>query len=156
MPNVAVVLKEEITRLSRRELRRQLRTLKSVSAKARGHIAALRKQIIGLQREVADLRKGAFARSAEAATSSDASKARFVAKGLRSHRARLGLSAADYGRLVGVGAQTIYSWEHETSTPRAAQRAFLASVRGLGKREAQTRLEAARSRSPKRARPTRG
>src|SRR5262245_31071334 len=101
MPNVGAVLKEEITRLSRRELRRQLRTLKSVSAKARGHIAALRKQIIGLQREVSDLRKRAFARSAEAATSTDGANTRFVAKGLRSHRARLGLSAEAYGRLVG-------------------------------------------------------
>lgn len=155
MPNVALVLKEEITRLSRRELRRQLRTIKKFSATARGHIAALRKQITALQREVSDLRKRAFARSAEAATSSDATKTRFVAKGLRSHRARLGLSAEDYGRLVGVSAQTIYSWERETSTPRAAQRAFLASVRGLGKREAQTRLEAVRSRGPQRARPTR-
>ena len=155
MPNVGAVLKEEITRLSRRELRRQLRTLKSVSAKARGHIAALRKQIIGLRREVSDLRKRAFARSAEAATSTDATNTRFVAKGLRSHRARLGLSAEAYGRLVGVSAQTIYNWESKASTPRAAQHASLAAVRGLGKREALAKLETVPPRRGSRARRSR-
>jgi DNA-binding transcriptional regulator YiaG len=73
-----------------------------------------------------------------------------VAKGLHSHRARLGLSAKDYGRLAGVSAQTIYSWERRKSVPRAQQRASLAAVRGLGKREARTRLEALSSRAGKR------
>jgi transcriptional regulator with XRE-family HTH domain len=77
-----------------------------------------------------------------------------VARGLRSHRDRLGLSAEQYGRLAGVSAQTIYSWERGTSTPRARQRASLAEVRGLGKREARARLEALSARG-KRTRRTR-
>ena len=90
-------------------------------------------------------------RASEASTATDAAQARFVPKGLRSHRARLGLSADEYGRLVGVSAQTIYSWEGETSTPRAALRASLAAVRGLGKREAHARLEAVTAEGKKKA-----
>ena len=82
----------------------------------------------------------------------EVTQTRFVPKGLRSHRARLGLSAEDYGRLAGVSAQTIYSWERETSTPRAEQRASLAAVRGLGKRETHARLEAVTSKEKKKTR----
>ncbi len=66
---------------------------------------------------------------------------RFTAKGLRSQRSRLGLSAADYGKLVGVTGQSIYSWERETSRPRKQQVARIASIRHLGKKEAHARLE---------------
>ncbi len=65
---------------------------------------------------------------------------RFVAKGLRSTRERLGLSQADFGKLVGVSAQSIYNWESEKARPRGAQIAKLAALRGIGKREAAERL----------------
>jgi DNA-binding transcriptional regulator YiaG len=152
MPNVGAILKEEITRLSRKELRRQLAGVKKASAQYRHHIAALKRQIGSLEREVSVLRTRVLERTSQAVTAPDAMKTRFVAKGLRSHRARLGLSAAEYGRLASVSAQSIYSWERETSTPRAAQRASLAAIRGLGKREARTQLEAVSSRVGKRTR----
>ena len=70
-----------------------------------------------------------------------AEKARFSRSWLKSHRQRLGLSAADYALLVGVSAQTIYNWEQGDSKPRRKQVAALAAVRGFGKREALKRLE---------------
>ena len=70
-----------------------------------------------------------------AAASSTASKLRFVAKGLKSHRDRLGLSAADYGRLVGVSAQSIYNWETKVAVPRRSMLPRIAQLRGKGKRE---------------------
>jgi predicted transcriptional regulator len=66
---------------------------------------------------------------------------RFRADGLKSHRARLGLSAADYGRLVGASGLSVYHWESGKARPRKEQVAKLASVRGIGKREAVRRLE---------------
>jgi len=66
---------------------------------------------------------------------------RFTAKGLRSQRKRLGLSAADYGKLVGVTGQSIYSWEREVSKPRKQQVARIAALRHMGKKEVQARLE---------------
>ncbi|HSD42462.1 MAG TPA: helix-turn-helix domain-containing protein [Burkholderiales bacterium] len=151
MPNVGALLKEEITRLSRKEIRRQLAGVKKASAQYRRHIAALRRRIAGLERQVTVLGTRGLGREATAAAQSTR-RTRFVAKGLHSHRTRLGLSAEEYGRLVGVSAQTIYSWERRESAPRAEQRASLATVRGLGKREARARLEAVTSRGEKRTR----
>ena len=53
----------------------------------------------------------------------------------------MGLSASDFGKLIGVTGQTVYKWERETSRPRVQQVVALASIRGMGKREVQTRLE---------------
>jgi DNA-binding XRE family transcriptional regulator len=74
---------------------------------------------------------------------------RFVAKGLRSQRERLGLSATDFGRLVGVSAQSIYSWEHESTRRRAEQTAMLAALRGFGKREIAAPLQQLAAAKPK-------
>ena len=63
-------------------------------------------------------------------------------------RKRLGLSAADFGKLSGVTGHTIYSWEHGTSRPRSAQLAAFAAVRALGKTEATARLEEMRALAP--------
>ena len=60
--------------------------------------------------------------------------------GLKTHRAKLGLSAKDYGTLVGVSGLTVYHWEAGKSKPRKKQLAALAAVRGMGKREALARL----------------
>ena len=66
---------------------------------------------------------------------------RFSPLWVKSHRQRLGLSAQDYGRLVGVSALTVYNWESGKSKPRKEALAAVAAVRGLGKREALKRLE---------------
>lgn len=66
---------------------------------------------------------------------------RFRADGLKKHRARLGLSAADAGKIIGVSALTVYNWESGKTRPRASQLAGIARLRALGKREAAAKLE---------------
>lgn len=140
MPNIGAMLKQEITRLARREVRVQVQATKKASTQYRRHIAALRRQVTALERQLALVRRrGAV--SAPPTTGESPQKIRFVAKGLKSQRARLGLSAADFGRLVGVSAQSIYNWEQGHATPRAGQLAILAARRGIGKREALKLLE---------------
>jgi len=48
----------------------------------------------------------------------DGAGARFSARSVKAQRARLGLSAKDFGRLVGVSALTVHSWESGKSRPR--------------------------------------
>ncbi len=141
MPNITTVLKEEILRLSRKEIRRQTSVLKKMSAQYRRDIAEMKRRITELQRQVAPLQKQVLRSAPPQAAQVDAEHVRFSTKGLRSQRERLGLSAANYGKLIGVTGQTIYSWEQETSRPRKSQVAKIASLRQLGKREAQARLE---------------
>jgi DNA-binding transcriptional regulator YiaG len=141
MPNIASVLKEEIVRLARKEARSETNALKKASAQYRRDIAALKRQIAELQRKVAPLEKQVLRNAPSQPAEVDAEHVRFTAKGLRSQRKRLGLSAENYGKLIGVTGQTIYSWEQEASRPRQQQVAKIASLRNLGKREAQRRLE---------------
>jgi DNA-binding transcriptional regulator YiaG len=140
MANIATLLKDEISRLSRREIRKHANPLRKATAAHRREIAALKRQVLELQR-----RLGALARTAappRAVDSADATSSplRFVAKGLRSLRARLGLSASDLARLLGVTDQSVYNWELKKAVPRKEQLARLATIRSWGKREAQARL----------------
>ena len=146
MPNIGALLKQEIVRLSRREVRKELHGTKNVSAQHRGYIAALKRRVAGLERQVALLERAASARSQAAPEAGAPAKVRFVAKGLKSHRSRLGLSAAEYGRLAGVSGQSVYNWELGHATPRPAQVKTLAALRVVGKREARRLLEQPRAR----------
>ena len=152
MPNIGALLKQEITRLSRREIRGQVQATKKASSQYRRHIAALKRQVAALERQMALLRRRVLGPSPAGANGSTNERVRFVAKGLKSHRNRLGLSAADYGRLVGVSAQSIYNWEQGHASPRSEQLKMVATLRGIGKREAQGRLEQLAARGPKKPR----
>ena len=66
---------------------------------------------------------------------------RFSATRFASQRRKLGLSAADFGALLGVSGQSVYKWEHGEARPRARQLEAIAELRGIGKREAAARLE---------------
>jgi DNA-binding transcriptional regulator YiaG len=141
MPNLAGALNDQIRRLARREITSQTKTTRRLTAQYRRDIAALKRQVAALQKSVAFLEVQEKRRVAERPAPSEAEGIRFRADGLKSHRAKLGLSAKDYGRLVGVTGLTVYQWEGGKSRPRKAQLARLAAVRGLGKREALKRLE---------------
>ena len=144
MSSLGNLLKTEIARLSRRELRSQVEPLKKQSALHRRHIAALKRHVVALERLVGQLRKGnAKALRASPPEGEEAQGVRFSAKGLATLRARFGFSAAEMGRLLGVSGQSVYNWESKKSVPRRAQVAALAQLRGVGKREALARLEAA-------------
>jgi len=140
MPNVGTVLREEIARLSRKESRSQIDPTKKATTQHRRDIAALKRQVAQLERQVALLSRKHLGAPAVAAADSPVKPLRFTAKGLSAHRNRLGLSAADFGRILGVSAQSIYNWERGLARPRAEQLTKLAALRGIGKREAGERL----------------
>jgi DNA-binding transcriptional regulator YiaG len=83
-------------------------------------------------------------------------RVRFSARSVKAQRKRAGLSAAEYGKLVGVSAVTIYNWEQGKSRPREEQLASLVALRGLGKREARAKLELLKAAEEKAASKTRG
>jgi len=145
MPDITSILKAEISRVARKEVRAEIETLKKASTSHRSAIADLRRQVVALEKELRRVSKGAT-RQAAAATPGDAdgsdTKRRFSASRLAAHRVKLELSAASYGTLVGVSGQTIYHWEQGKARPRAAQLESLATVRGLGARDIAERLAA--------------
>ncbi|UNP30724.1 helix-turn-helix domain-containing protein [Lysobacter gummosus] len=140
MPNLSSVLKSEITRLARKEIKGAIDPLRRANAGYRREIAELKRKIASLQRDLKASSKSS--RGRVAAAEEPAGNTRFVPNGLKSLRARLGLSASDFGLLVGASGQSVYNWEAGKTVPREAQQAALAAIRSLGKREAIRRLEA--------------
>ncbi|MDM0117978.1 helix-turn-helix transcriptional regulator [Variovorax sp. J22R133] len=147
MPNIASILKAEIVRVARKEVRSEMVAVKKANAQYRALIAALRREVEALRKE---LRRAAKPepreRPATAQRSGDTVIARrFSASRLAAHRSKLGLSAALYGKLVGLSGQTIYNWEQGRSRPNANQIQQLAVVKELSHTALLERLESAAS-----------
>jgi len=153
MPNIAVVLKDEIARIARKEVRAQTDDFKKASAQYRTHIAALRRRVDELERQLKRAGKTG-GRAAPAAAEGDEDEGglgtprRFSATRLSAQRKKLGLSAADFAALLGVSGQSVYKWEHGEARPRARQLEAIAELRGIGKREAAARLAKLQGREP--------
>lgn len=146
MPNIAAVLKDEIARIARKEVRAQTEDFRKTSAQYRAHIAALRRRVDELERQLKRASKtGARAAAPEAGDESQGPPRRFSASRLAAQRRKLGLSAADFATLLGVSGQSVYKWEHGEARPRAKQLEAIAALRGIGKREAAQRLEKMRA-----------
>ena len=108
MPNIASVLKAEIVRLARKELRSEVDSIRKALAASRAEGAALKRRVSELERSVRQSARAAPARppSPPAVEEGDgADNFRFRASGMASNRKRLGLSAADFGLLVGASGQ---------------------------------------------------
>ena len=140
MPNIASVLKEEIARVARKELRAETEKLKKASAQYRSEIAALKRRVSALEALVSRLDKTLGKKAAVPVAPEELGRVRFSTNGFQTLRQRLGLTQTEMGVLIGVSAQTIYNWETGNSAPRQQQMAAIVAVRGLGKKEAATRL----------------
>jgi DNA-binding transcriptional regulator YiaG len=144
LANIASVLKEEIARVARKELRSETDSLKKASGRYRSEIAALKRRVADLEQQLSRMermlgRSAAATPKPEGATT--ANGARFSAPGLKKHRERLELSAPTLASILGVSAQTIYNWEAGTTRPNPQQIANIAILRKMGKREVQARLK---------------
>jgi DNA-binding XRE family transcriptional regulator len=143
MPNIASVLKEEIARIARKEVRRETASLKKAATTYRSEIAALKRRAQMLEKALRRALKGR-AREPVATERGDGEgqALRFRPKGLASLRERLGLSARECGLLLGVSGQSIYLWESGRARPSGKHLAGIAALRKAGKREVTARLEA--------------
>jgi len=140
MPDIATVLRNEISRLARKEVRQHVEPL-------RKSVTAMRRKLSGAQREIDDLQNKVKALEEQAARQLTAPPGsppketiRFSPKWVAADRKRLGLSADDYGRLIGVSGQTIRGWESGKTRPQPERLTAWAALRGIGKREARRRL----------------
>lgn len=143
MANLASVLKAEVARLARRELRAETEALKRTVASQRSEIAALKRRTAEVEKALKSvLRRADTVKASPAKPGAEAGEFRFRASGMASNRKRLGLSAEDFGASVGATGQSVYSWEAGKTKPRAKNLAAIAALRGVGKKEVASRLAA--------------
>jgi DNA-binding transcriptional regulator YiaG len=135
-------LQSEITRLARKEIKKELDSVKRVNAAQRGYIADLRREVTEIQKDVARLQKatGKVAPVVEEATQNFW----ISGKGVASLRKRLQLTQSELGVLADVSTQSVVKWEkHEGKIPFRQQEtgARMQVIRGMTKTEAWTELE---------------
>jgi DNA-binding transcriptional regulator YiaG len=141
MPNIASVLKSEISRIARRELRAETASLKKAQASFRADIASLKRATRALEHAIRNVAKHVRpATQGGTQPNADSTKARFSPKGLASQRKRLGLSAEACAKLLGTSTQSVYNWETGKTRPRDSHMAAIRALRTLGRRAAAARL----------------
>jgi DNA-binding transcriptional regulator YiaG len=140
MPNIASILKSEISRVARKEVRGEIASLKKAVSTYRTDIAALKKRTQALEQDLRRLSK-VSAKAAPIVPDEESSQTlRFSAKGLASQRQRLGLSAHDCGLLVGASGKSVSRWENGEARPRAKHLPAIAALRSMGKKQASAQL----------------
>jgi DNA-binding transcriptional regulator YiaG len=145
MPNLSQVIKAEIARISRREIKTAVPPIKNSTITLKKTAADLKKRVGALESEIKHLM--AFYTTLQAEKKSQSSQAtenktRISSKGIRALRGKLGLSQDAFAQLLGVSSQAVYIMEHKTGrlSLRSATMKNLLSIRGIGKREARARL----------------
>jgi len=137
MTTFANQLKSEIARIAKKEVRAETAQLKQASAKYRSEIAALKRHIATLEATVKRLGKA----QPKAPKHEEAKEnLRFRADGFGTMRKKLGLSAAQMGKLIGVSPLSVYHWEQGKSRPRVSHLPAIAAVRKMGKKQALSKL----------------
>lgn len=145
MANVAKVLKAEISRISRKEVKTFTDVIGKSQTEIKRIVADLKKRLASLEKEKKRLVATMKKQQVEAAPKppEETGKARLTSKGIRSLRNRLRLSQADFGKLLGTTAHSVYLWEKKEGALRLREKtkAALLSVRKLGARDAKKKLE---------------
>lgn len=158
MPNLATLLKEEISKLARKEVQDQTRELEKTIKEQNARIARLEKQddqpkakAKGKAKAKAKAKadKPAPAKKAAAPAAEPAaapapkrkSKTRFSPASLKNNRKRLNLSQAEVGVLLGTSTNTVLRWEAGSSKPRDAHLPKIAALSKMGKKQAKQELE---------------
>jgi len=142
MAKFETIIKSEIVRLAKREVRkisvplaRDVRSLKSV-------VSQLRKSVLMLQRITAsqqkELEKGK--KPLEAAPE-EVKISRFSPRLIRSLRSHLGITQKDLAILTDVTVGAVHQWESGKFKPSTKKKAAMVALRKLGRREAKKLLE---------------
>ena len=141
MPNVASVLKNEMARVARKEVRGETVPLKKAVSAYRSEIAALKRRAQTLEQALKRLSKVHMPASKTDAVAEGPAKFRFSSKSLASQRRRLGLSSVQCGLLLGASDQSVHNWEHGKTRPLAKHLPAIAALRGMSKKDAAARLQ---------------
>jgi DNA-binding transcriptional regulator YiaG len=142
MGKVEGIIKSEIVRLAKREVRkvsvplgRDLRSLKSV-------VSQLRRTVLGLQRITAsqqkELQKG---KAVLEAPPEEVKESRFSPRLIRSLRRHLAITQKELAVLTGVTVGAVHLWESGQFKPSMKKKGVMVALRKLGRREVKKLLE---------------
>ncbi len=142
MPNLAKILKEEISRLSRKEVRSVTASLAKRNATLRSTVAALRKEVFELKAEQKRLTSALSKLTRNTGVELPKDEFRTTSRGVRTLRRKLRLTQAQFAALLGVSAYSVFLWESKGGQLglRDESEAALQDVQDIDAAEARERL----------------
>lgn len=143
MPNLSSLLKAEISRISRKEIKASVKSVKNSNADLKKNIADLKKRVLALESQIKKLQP-LFPAQEKADVSQEAmKKASFSSRNIKALRTRLGISQGDFAKLLGVSSQAVYMMENKGGKLRLRQNTIkkLLAIKDIGRKEAKRMLE---------------
>ena len=146
MGKVEGIIKSEIVRLAKREIRkisvplgRDVRSLKSVVAQIRKTVMALERFATHQQKELSKTK------TPLEATPEEIKISRFSPRLIRSLRKRLSITQKELAILAEVTVGAIHQWESGMFKPKGAKKGVIVALRKLGRREVRKLIEGKRT-----------
>jgi len=156
MGKVEGIIKSEIVRLAKKEVRkvsrplgRDLRSLKSVVSQLRGTVLGLQRITTRQQKE---LQKG---KAVLEAPPEEVKESRFSPRLIRSLRKHLGITQKELAVLTGVTVGAVHLWESGQFRPSMKKKAMMVALRKLGRREVKKLIEGKGTQKPEKKIPSR-
>ncbi len=136
------IIKSEIVRLAKREIRKISVPLGRDVRELKGAVSQLRKAVLTLQRVTAlqqkQLEKG---ETPLQAAPEEVKLSRFSPRLIRSLRGHLGLTQKELAILTGVTVGAVHLWESGQFKPSEKKKAVMVALRKLGRREVRKLVE---------------
>jgi DNA-binding transcriptional regulator YiaG len=134
MAKIESIIKAEIMRLAKREVRAVFRPLKREVWQMGSKLSSLSKGIASLNRMAKELHLDEAKPKLEA-TPEEVKASRLSPERISSLRRKLGISQRELGILIGASIGAILSWEKGKFRPKGEKKAVLVALRKLKKRE---------------------
>jgi DNA-binding transcriptional regulator YiaG len=149
MGKIETMIKSEIQRLARREIRSTFRPLKREVRSMRLKLSGLMKGFSSLNRITKEQVQRASEQFKLESSPDEIKIARFSPARIRALRLKKGLSQKELGMLIGVSLGTVVLWEKGKITPKAERKGALIALRKLKKREIRRVLAEKKASEPK-------
>ncbi len=149
MGKIETMIKSEIQRLARREIRSTFRPLKREVRGMRLKVSSLMKGFSSLNRITKEQVQRASEQFKLESSPDEIKIARFSPARIRALRLKKGLSQKELGMLIGVSLGTVVLWEKGKITPKAERKGALIALRKLKKREIRRVLAEKKASEPK-------
>ena len=146
MAKFEVIIKSEMVRLAKREVRKICIPLGRDVRSLKGTVSQLRKAVLALQRITAvqqkEMEKGKMPLEA---SPEEVKVSRFSPRLIRSLRGHLGITQKELAILTGVTVGAAHLWETGQFKPSMKKKAVMVALRKLGRREVRKLLEEKKS-----------
>jgi DNA-binding transcriptional regulator YiaG len=135
MAKIEGVIKAEIIRLAKREVRAFFRPLKREVWQLSTKLSNLSKGFASLNRMAKELHLEEKAKPKLEATPEEIKASRLTPERIQGLRKKLGISQRELGILIGASTGAVFSWEKGKFRPMGEKKAALVALRKLKKRE---------------------